>query len=360
MIAPSCQLENYGVAFVKNGVKLKTAGAEITKINWQRVLDGVSTATVELVTAGENCCGQLGAVDHWNTEMIVFATNDVTGLDDVVWRGPCMKPAFGRGKVTVPAVDLLGWLQVRILEQAFDFVNVDVSNQFVDLATYAFNKDAANVPEHSFVVYEAGVLESRVVDPASLRMTWNVVQEMLDAGLDVTTFGSQILVGIPAFTAINLRDTDILGPAEVVKDGTEYANRIVGNASRDVTGVWPPGPPRGADGYPLVEAVASDTQLQDEASAIAAAKARYDFAAGGVRRARATGGVTLLPTSGIDVKRLLAGQLFNYSATETCYAATETLRLGRLDVEVTAGRENTTIDLQPLGGVQGGNTLSGV
>jgi hypothetical protein len=354
---PSCQLENYGVAFVKNGVKLKTAGAKITKINWQRVLDGVSTASVELVTAGDDCCGQLGAVDHWNTELIVFATNDTTGIDEVVWRGPCKKPAFGRGKVTVPAVDVLGWLQVRILEQAFNFVNQDVSDTFVELATYALTKDPTYTPQFSFVTYKAGVLESRDIDPASLRMTWNVVQEMLDAGLDVTTFGSQILVGIPAFTTINLRDTDVLGPTEVVKDGDEFANRVVGNASRDVTGIWPPGPPQGVNGYPLVEVVASDTQLQDQASAEAAAKARYDFSAMGVRRARASGGITLLPSSGVDVKALLAGQLFNFAATETCYAATETLRLGRLDVEVTAGRESTTIDLQPLGGVQGGRTL---
>jgi hypothetical protein len=355
--APSCQLDSYGVAFIKNGVKLKTAGAKATKINWSRVLDGISTAQVDFVTAGTDCCGQLGAIDHWNTEMIVFATNQETGLDDVVWRGPCQVPTFERGIVTVPAIDVLGWLQVRIAEMVMDFVDMDVTDIFEQLADYALNKDAANIPVYSILKVTSGTVESRSVDPASLRMVWSIVQEMLDAGLDITTFGSQIIAGIPAFTTIELKDTGVLGSVQVLKDGKEFGNRIVGNASRDVTGVYPPGPPAGSNGYPLVEVVASDTQLTDEASAIAAAKARYDYSANGVRRVRSSGGLTLLPSSGIDVKRLIAGQLFNFAATETCYSARETLRLGKLDVTVTQGRETATIDLQPVGGVQGGTTL---
>lgn len=357
MTTPSCQLEDYGVAFVKNGVKLKTAGARLEKVRWSRVLDGVSTAEVVLKTPGEDCCGQLGAVDHWNTEMLIFATSQTTGKDEVLWRGPCQVPDYGRGEVIVTAVDVLGWLQVRILEKQFSFVNKDASDIFVELATYALTKDAKNIPDYSFLTLPSGTIESRDIDPASLRMTWNVVQEMLDAGLDVTTFGSKIVVGIPAFTTLELRDTDVKGDVRLIKDGKEFGNRIVGNASRDVVGIYPPGPPSGVNGYPLVEVVASDTQLVDQASAEAASKARYDFSANGIRRVRASGGLELLPTSGIDVKRLLAGQLFNFAATETCYAARETLRLGKLDVTVTAGRQTATIDLQPVGSVQGGNTL---
>lgn len=176
---------------------------------------------------------------------------------------------------------------------------------------------------------------------------------MLNTGLDVTTFGSQILVGTPAFTTLDLFDTDIVGEASVLKDGSQYAGRVIANASRDIVGIYPPGPPAGINGYPLVETLLSDSQLADQLSAETAAQARWKFSENGVRRVDAQGGLVLSPTSNIDIKRVLAGQLFNFKATETCYNATETMRLGTLDVEVTQGRSKATIGLQPVGALAG-------
>lgn len=349
----------YGVRFVKNGAILPLAGARLQRVEYSRVLDAVSTAQVDIVTAGSNCCGQSGAIDHWNTDMILTARNTATGLDDVVWRGPVIDPDYQRGRLTVQASDVLAWLEVRVLEQAFDFDDEDVVDIFERLATYALTKDVRNAIEYSILKYTSGVTESREVDTDALRMTWNVVQEMLDAGLDITTFGSTIIAGVPAFTALELKDTDIRGKARVSKDGKSFRNRALASAAEDIVGMWPPGDPTGSDGYPLVEQIISDSQLPDEDSATQAAKASYNFAAHGVRRVRADGGLVLLPSSGIDVKKLLAGQLFNFAATETCYAATETLRLGKLTVVAEAGRETATIDLQPAGGVQGETTLLG-
>lgn len=352
-LAPSCALEEYGVAFVKNGRRLSTKRAKIEKLKWGRVLDGISGASVDLITAGEDCCGEIGAVDHWNTEMVIFAFNAASSKDEVIWRGPCMVPEFDKGRVSIPALDVLAWLEVRVLEQLFNFVDTDMAKIFIDLATYALTKDAKHIPEYSFVVYDSGVKESRKVDTQTLRYCWAVVQEMLNTGLDITTFGSQILTGTPAFTTIDLFDTDITGAAPVIKDGKQFANRVLANASRDIVGIYPPGIPEGTNGYPLVETILSDSQLQDIKSAENAAQARWEYSKNGVRRISATGGLTLNPASGIDVKRLLAGQLFNFQATETCYGATETMRLGGLNVEVTQGRQTTTIDLQPVGMVAG-------
>lgn len=342
---------DYGISLVKNGIKLGTAGAKLRRIEYGRVLDGISTATVDLITAGADCCGQLGAVDHWNTELVITAANPVNGRDDVLWRGPVRKPIFRRGSVTIEATDVLSWLQVRMLEQDFDLASQDVSDIFITLATYALEK-GGDPPTYSFLRYDSGTVEARKVEAAALRMAWNVVTEMLEAGLDVTAFGSRIVVGVPNFTALNLTDNDVLGSVEVTKDGDAYLNRAIGNASRDIVGIWPAGPPAGQNGYPLVEGVVVDSQLPDIASAQAAAKARHDFAAAGVRRVRASGGLVLLPSSGIDPRSLVPGQLINFAATETCYAANETLRLGKLTVVVEKGRETATIDLQPVGGTE--------
>ena len=172
-------MRGYGIALVKNGVKLGTAGAKIQRIEYDRVVDGISKARVDLVTAGDNCCGQLAAVDHWNTDLLITTYNTDTGLDEVLWRGPVRKPTFRRGSVTIEATDVLSWLQVRMLEQAFDFVNEDTSDIFIDLATYALTKDPNHRPVYEFVRYLSGTTESRTIDTAALRMTWNVVTEML-------------------------------------------------------------------------------------------------------------------------------------------------------------------------------------
>lgn len=351
-----CRLDDYGAALIKNGTRLNTAGAALNRIEWSRVVDASSTAKLDLITAGAGCCGQLGAVDHWNTDLVIFVKGD-TGRDEVVWRGPVRKASYRHGSVSIEATDVLSWLQVRVLEQDFDFVASDVVDIFESLASYALLKDPASVPAYSILKYATGVVESRKVDAASLRMAMNVVQEMLDSGLDITTYGSTIIAGTPAFTTIDLLDTDVIGDVEVVKDGDEFLSRAIANASRDIVGVWPEGPPAGANGYPLVEGLVVDSQLPDIASAQAAARARYDFAAPGVRRVRAAGGLVLKPGSKIDVKTLIAGQLFNFAATETCYGATETLRLGKLTVTVTKRLQTATIDLQPTGGLQAGATL---
>lgn len=362
VLAPTCTLEDYGVAFEKNGRLLKTKRMQVEQIRWSRVMDGVSTATVDLITNGPDCCGHSAAIDHWNTDMVIFATNPESGQHEVIWRGPCMEPEYGKGFVSVPAIDVLGWLQVRGSFNDLAFTDKDVSDIFVGLWNDAIvNTDPGNPIHHELIVYSSGVIESRKVEGAALRMAWNIVSEMLEAGLDVTTFGSQVLVGLLPFTPIDLKDTDVEGDVRVVKAGKDYLNRAVGNAARDIVGIWPADGERiGRDGYPLVEGVVVDSQLPNSASAQAAAKARYDFSEGGVRRVKVPGGLVLKPTAKVNVKRLLAGQLFNFSATQTCYTATETMRLGKLEVTVTKGREQATIDLQPAGVLPGGNTMSGV
>lgn len=347
---PSCSLDEYGVAFIKNGRRLATAKAKPTEVNWSRVLDDVSDASVTLKTAGEGCCGELSKVDHWNTEMLVFVRNKQNDEQQIVWRGPCMIPEYDRDQVVVTALDHLVWLQNRIIELDQTFTNEDVSDIFIAIATYAYTKDPTYTPPYEFMRYATGQTQDRQVSADQLRMTWSVAQELLSQGLDVTTYGKRILVGRPDFKPVRLRDTDVIGKPNVQKDGKSFTNRVVGNASRDIVGIYPPGPPGGQFGYPLIESVLSDTQIIDQPSADAAVKERYTFAAKGVRRVDSDGPLILRPTSSINPRTLLAGQLFNYSADETCYSATETLRLGKLSVKVTAGREVAQIDLQPVGG----------
>lgn len=344
-----CLLGDYQIALVKNGRKLSTGLSQLERIAYARVLDDVSAASVDIATTGPDCCGQLAAVDHWNTDLIIAANGNE------MWRGPVRKVMYRRGGVRIEAQDMLAWLAVRILQNDLDFADADLTDIFVGV----WNDAVASVdpPAAELVLYPSGVTESRQIKASQLRRAWNVAQEMLQTGLDVTTYGSRVVAGIPAFRAITMTDLDVQGSIEVVKDGDEFANRIIGDASRNLTAIYPPGPRMGSNGYPLVEDVIQDSQLSDQQSVENAAKARWDFSSRGVRRVRANGGLTLLPTAKLDHRTVIAGQLITFSATQTCYTASETLRLGRLDVVVEKGKETATIDLQPIGGVQGLDTI---
>lgn len=350
-----CGLNEYRVQLIKNGRALSLAGSRILTLNYSRVLDDVSAAGVTFFTP-EGCCGQLGQVDHWNTDLLISYVNPLTGDDEELWRGPCLKPSYGKGTVTISAFDVLKWQQARVCPDDLTFTDEDLT----DIAIAVWNSAVMSVdaPVSSIVSYPSGVKESRKVEKSSYRYAWNVTDEMLKSGLDVTTFGSQVIFGMPPFQPVTLTDKDLTGsdPVTVDKDGSVFANLVYAKASEDIVGQYPPGARAGSstyprNGYPLVEFVDSDSQITDQQSANNAAKARWDFSHNGVRRVRADGGLTLAPTDEpkINTKTVIAGQLINFAAKETCYEATETLRLGRLDVVVAAGTETATITLQPMG-----------
>lgn len=348
MTAP-CQLGDYNVHLIKNGLPLSAGRATLERIQYGRAIDVASTASVNFATAGSDCCGQLGAVDHWNTDLVI-----AEGQDEL-WRGPVRKIAYRRGRVVIDAVDVIGWLAKRVIPIDVSFTSVDVTDIFA--AIYDASVGYVDSPVYEIIKYPSGVAETRSVKASEYKMAQSEISQMLDSGLDITTFGRYIIAGMPAFEPIKMTDLDVQGDIEVVKDGDEFANGVITDANTQIVSLYPPAPQIGTNGYPLVQARLYDPGLEDQQSADNAAKARYDFSSNGIRRVRSNGGLILLPTAKVDQRRVIAGQLVNFKATQTCYSAEETLRIGSLAVVVERGTEMTTIDLQPIGAVQGLDTI---
>lgn len=340
----------YDARLVKRGVVLDSQSAQIQRIEWERAVDTISTAQVTFVTAGDNCCGQLGLVDHEDTDLVILSDGIVR------WRGPVMRAAYGRGYTRVEAKDMLAWLTMRVIREDRTYDDEDLSDIFVEI----WNESVASIdpPVHDLVVQKSGVRETRQVRRQEFRLAWNVVREMLDTGLDVTTFGSRIMVGQHQQEPIILTMDDIQGDVEIVKDGDAFRNFIYTDAADDITGIYPDGDPRGSNGYPLVEYVNVDSQIPDVESATRASQSMYDFAARGIRRVRANGGLVLLPSRDLDYRDIIAGRPVTFTANETCYTQTETLRLGSMRVVAEAGVDRVEINLQPLGSrTEGEGTL---
>lgn len=340
-----CILGDYNVHLIKNGLPLSAGRSTLSRIQYSRVLDAASTADVSFATPGPDCCGQLGAIDHWNTDLVIAEG------EDELWRGPVRRVRYRRGAVFIEAVDVLGWLAKRVIASDLSYTLTDVTDIFVGI--YEASVGYVDRPVFEIISYASGVAETRSVKASEYKMALSEVNEMLDAGLDVTTFGRYIIAGLPPFVPIKMSDNDVQGEIEVVKDGDEFGNGVITDADAQIVSLYPPAPQAGTNGYPLVQTRLYDPGLNDQLSADNAAKARYDFSANGIRRVRSNGGLILLPTSNIDHRRVLAGQLVNFAATQTCYSAEETLRLGKITNLIENGTETTTIDLQPLGGVAG-------
>jgi len=340
-----CHAE-YDVTLVKSGIALEAGRSKIESIEWDRQVDQISRASVSYIVANQDCCGQLGLVDHMNTDLVITA-----GDDGVVWRGPVMRATYGRGRVIVEAADVLAWLERRFVRDDIQTTSEDVSDTFVRI----WNSAVASIdpPKHEIIVRPSGVIESRRIKASNYTIAMKAVREMLDTGLDITTVGSRILVGMIAQNPISLSSKDVLGDVRVVKDGDMFANRVITDASGGSIGIYPPGPASSQGGYPLVELSNYDPGITDVASANNASKSRYDFSAAGIRRIHADGGLILRPNPNLNPRNLIAGMPINFKAEDTCYTLEETFRLGRISFSISAGREIVTIDLQPLGSVTG-------
>lgn len=357
MIRTSCRLGAYTVKLIRGGNELTFAGAKPSYIRYGRLRNGISTAQARFITVGkgdEDCCGKLKYVDAWNTDMVVTVDGTVglgnpSGKPIVVWSGPVRKVRYGRGYVQVDATDILAFLQVRDLLNNLTFTNLDLVDIFVGIWNDAIVPYSPT--KHELIRYPTGITESRIIEGSAARAAWNVATEMLGAGLDISTFGTRVILGMPPSPVINLSDTDVIGDVYVEKDGDSFGNRWIANAAKDVVGIYPPGPrgQQGLNGYPLVERNIADTQLPDQASADTAAKAHYDFAGHGVLRVRADGELTLLPSSNIDADRLMMGQLVSFAATETCYTARSTLAIGSITTTVEKKQVTSVITLEPTG-----------
>lgn len=341
-----CEELGFDIELMKDGREVvRGQQSRLRTLSYGRVTSAVSTATVEIFVPSRECAGSLAVADYDNTTLtITEGTNEA-------WYGRVSAVEYSIDSVVIEAEDLLSWLNRRLLRtdliyttpEAIELIALEIYNQVVM---------SVDPPEVVLHTYLSGIAEARQMLGSQNRYGWSIISEMLETGLDVTTFGRQILFGLPNFgKPINMTDQDVIGDVRVRKDGADAGNFVVVDAQNDTAATYPPVRER-TNGYPVVDVVISDGQITDATSAASAAKARYDWSARGVRRVKASGGLVLSPNSKIDARKLIAGQPINFTATQTCYTATETLRLGSVQTQVAAGVRQDTIDLQPLGSYQ--------
>lgn len=336
-----CEDLGYDVLIEKDGnVVARGQETRIRQIDYSRTLDGVSTASIDIHVPSKDCAGQLAAVDHWNTTITVHHDGNE------LWHGPVLRPRSSIDSFRIEAIDLLGWMNKRVVRRDLKWTDYPIELIGRELFNHCVMEiDAPAATIHDFTT---NITQSREALASQNRKGWAVLGEMLDTGLDVTTFGRQVLFGMPLFDTIHIDNRDVSGNVFVERDGDDMATWVSMDAQNDILGTYPE-QRAGSNGFPLLEEILTDGQLTDAASAKKAAQERYEWSQYGVTRVRAEGGLQITPMSKLDPKTLICGQLINFTASDFVYRATETLRLGQLNVSVTGQGESATIELQPLG-----------
>lgn len=327
--------EDYRVVY-RRGASALAIGQTAMQVRWSRVRDDISTATITHGIGGIDCCDQLADLEPWADDVAIYRDG---GL---VWCGPVSRVEYQPDQVTVDAFDVLGWLTRRLIHTDQVHVGVDLSDIF---AAY-WNDAMLPSPIPALLDLDpCGVVGDRTVLAAEYRNAWDVTRELLDTGLDICALGQRIIGGGLDVGFITMTDQNFSGPIGLIKDGGQYANRAVVKAESGVVGIAAISP---SDPYPLVEIVTEDAQVQDVASATAAAQTRIDYSQTVPRRVDTPEGVSLILDETVTIDKLVPGLLVQLTTTALCYDRTEAYSLQRVEVDV-GETEDVRVTLQPLG-----------
>lgn len=324
-----CASHSYSVTARSGG--FVTAAGLLTDVQWTRVLDDVSSATVTIGVSGADCCAELGNLRSWSQTLNIYRGGDF------VWSGPIVGIDWSWDQVTVSAVDIIGILDRRVPHQDFTFTDTDLIDIAQALIADGFAPDD---PGHTVtVVGPAGVTGGRQYQQ-NIGQIADHLRDLADTGIDFTAVGNNIVLLPEDHCAVvgRLSDVDLPEGLTVTEDGAALATRwvVAGSESSGAVGVA-----GGADAYyGLLERYEEQTSItgQDAAEQSAAAKLRVSRVAPVVID---TQSITLSPTADVEVLRLVPGWCLDVTTDSTCRRIVQRLKITGLQVSEDGGNGDT-------------------
>jgi hypothetical protein len=319
--------------------------AELNPVSGSFTRDVDATSTLEMtgVTSGllgESCCDNWDEVYPWNTEIIVYRD----GRD--AWCGPVTGVEFGYGTVKVTAADLTAWWDRRVLPTNLNFVNVDLATIFESVVTSAMSTDP--VANFSITTTPTGILGTRTYLQTDYKYASDLLSELSKTGIDYSAYGRTILCGgeqVPADPYVVLTDEFWVQPPTISARGNDQATQVI-VLGKGVTGIATAGTAY-TDFYGLLVRTFSETEIEDVASAQAAANTRLALLQDQLYIDSGTGG-GLKPTAPITLPELIPGIRVRVDSSSSCRQVVADFRLKSVKVGFDG---SVSIDLQPLGTV---------
>lgn len=247
------------VAYIQNkcnGVRLCEL-LNASNINYTRILDDISTASVTIPITGEGandqCCTCLADAEPWCHQLTIVREGD-----GVVWTGPIQKITYGQDQVVVEAKDKMVWLQYRVNEIQIDHhangppnpgpyipmteiayqIMIEAMAEDLSDNSPCFLEDAQG---NNLIIIPPGVNGNLsdgfppdfhrefVFDPFAGPTAYDDVTQLVQAGIEFTVINNSVILtssAIPDVALGTLTDDMILGEFKVIKDGSTMGNRF--------------------------------------------------------------------------------------------------------------------------------------
>lgn len=317
----------------------------VSSLSFSRRLDEVSAASLQCASGSSFA---FATIDAWSHEISVLRNGEEA------WVGPIVSVDWEPDFVSIQANDLVFWLERRLLEVDHNFVNVDAGTIFAVLVGDAFARDAS--PNVSVGASSTGIMASRKIVGAEERRAADVLRELARTAVDFTAIGRSVRCGaqeVPATAAFFLTDSTLLSP-KLSSNGTDAATEVVVLGSnvknKTVTGRAGGTSPD----FGLVQQQYSESTIEDNVSAAAAALSRWQF----LRVPPLTLTGILAPEAPVDFADLVPGARVRCELVGLDREVADDFRLAQVDVNVRPSdqglQEEVAVTLEPLGTVIGG------
>lgn len=344
-------------------------------LDWSRVLDGVSTASLTVDGVAnrsqlQKCCALLGEVEPFEHELALYRNGYRA------WSGPITAMTFPPNQILISAFDLSGWLQLRTLHTDYNAVQQDLIDIWINYVEDAMAvENSAGL--HPTALALSGILADRLTQITEHNVALDAIGELERTGIDWTTVDRVMQAGPvltqppPILDALEfplLIDASFRVPPTILLDGLQGANcwfvqgGAAGAAGAVIFGEYGPAfdatpdhvaQPAAPDyaaiegQYGRIEKVVSESRVLDQASIDKNAQSRYDLTK---RPVAVINAGLLLPSAPIAMRKLVPGSLVQVHLANACKPIGDFYRIK--SVKVTAqgdGSEDVNVEFQPLG-----------
>lgn len=243
---------------------------EIVSLDWGRLLNGISKARVTVTKCPSNCStlttrdARWSSVDPWAHELWIYRDGKIA------WMGPIVYIRETPDAFHFEAHDMIEWVNRREIINYYTNTN-DAASIAYDLIQTFFPPSDPDLLQHVILLTTAIHNLTVEWDRAQyvILQKW---QDLLSAGLNYTTLARYILLTGQETPNLNfpflIHADNILGDVEILKDGINYGDHVVGLGEGNTFGTGPTAADElyyGKVTYPPTRFndVRSDSQLQD-------------------------------------------------------------------------------------------------
>lgn len=211
----------YAAFITDNTYRNRLEVVRFSSLEWERVLDEISSASVTLPDAlgGPDCCARLGGIRTWRYGLLIERDSEE------VWQGPITtirryRDASGDG-LRLTASDVWARMRKRLVTRGPGITSFSAEDSGVVLQ--AIVNEMAHLSSDPFELrcpeFTTGALMSRDYDPFDFELAWPAMQEILNSSADAYVQNGVMHVWRPGVGWIYSTPGPVGEPVSVIVEG---------------------------------------------------------------------------------------------------------------------------------------------